>query len=313
MPTLNVSTLSSEEKIAEAIRRSLRLLPHDIAMQLEAMLSPASLAVMCAAIVAWAVSHAFGVGEVADLALLGIGLGFCGWGIFDGLRDLGRFASSAIHARSEQDLDTAAGYFANAVVEVGVNTIMAILLRKPIGSFRELGGVKKLNFRPNLLRVEDPLPPPGVKPVVQLGKLDPGVNGITSWYGDITISRKLRPEVHPEEYKVTLDHEMVHSFFSPKMSMLRNVRARLVMSGYSRSALLKYLEEAMAETYAQVRARGIHGVITGIRFPLKDELYISIAEWNVVKGVFLGVIVVEGHIMHVSLTHPQPTQPPKHR
>jgi hypothetical protein len=300
MSTRNVATLSAEEKIGEAIKRSLRLLPGDVARQLEAMLSPASLAAMCAAIVAWAVSHAFGVGEVTDLALLAIGLGFCGWGIFDGFRDLAHFAGEAMRARSDQDLDRAAGYFASAVTKIGVNTLMALLFRKPIRSFREMGGPGNLNFRPNLVRVEPP-PPPGVKPTVVLGELDTGVYGVTDPYGNITINWKLTAE----EQRLTIDHESVHSFLSPKFGPLRQIRARLAMSGYARSSLLKYLEEAMAETYAQVRARGMKGTIAGITFPIENG-YLCIEEIQVAQGIFLGVIVVDGHMLHVTLAHDRP-------
>lgn len=298
MSTLNVATLSNEQKIEEAIKRSLRQLPHSVAAQLGAMLSPASLAAMTAALLAWAASHAFGVGEVADLALLAIGLGFCGWGIFDGFHDLARFCTSAINARSEQDLDTAAGYFASAVTEIGINALLALLFKKPIRSLSELGGLK--NIRPGLVRVEPP-PPPGVKPTITVSELGPGMQGVTTTYGDITISRELTTE----EQQMTLDHEKVHSFLSPRIGPFRQIRARLAISGYARSALLRYLEEAMAETYAQMRARGVRGVVTGITFLLENG-YLSIAEINVMQGVFLGVIVVDGHRMHVMLSHHRP-------
>lgn len=300
LTTLDVSALSVEEKIAEAIKRSLRLMPHDVARQLEAMLSPASLAAMAAAIVAWAVSHAFGVGEAADLAMLAIGLGFCGWGIFGGFRDLARFGREAMSARSEQDLDRAADYFAKAVIEIGINALMALLLRKPIRSFREMGGPQRLNFRPNLRQIEPP-PPPGVKPAVTYAELADGDYGVTNSYGDITINSKLSPE----EQRLTLDHEKVHSFLSPRFAPFRQIRARLAISGYVRSALLRYLEEAMAETYAQVRAGGIKGVITGITFPIQNG-YLRIGEISVMQGVFLGVILVDGHLMHVMLTYSKP-------
>jgi hypothetical protein len=311
-PTLEVSRLSDAEKIQEAIRRSARLLPHDVAQQLEAILSPASLAVMGATIAAWAVSHAFGVGEVADVALLAIGLGFCGWGVFDGFRDLTRFVNAAVHAGSQQDLDQAASYFARAVTEIGVNLVMAILLRKPV---RSLGAAMKdggyanlsfrpdysnLNFRPGLEGVEPP-PPPGVKPAVTTAELEPGVAGVTSSYGDITLDWKLSPE----EQRLTLDHERVHAFLSPRFGPLRQIRARLAMSGYSRSILLRYVEEAAAETYAQVRASGIRGVITGITFPIQNG-YITVTQINVAQGVFLGIIIVDGHTMHVMLSHQKP-------
>lgn len=298
MSSLNVSSLPVGQKVEEAIKRSIRFLPHDVAAQLEAMLSPASLAIMAAALVAWMVSHAFGVGEVADFALLAVGLGFCGWGIFDGIRDLIQFGNTAMHATSERDLDQAAQYFASAVTKIGVNALMALLFRKPIQKFTANGGLKGLNFRPSLEPVSPP-PPAGVKPTVRFAPMPPADYGATTEYGDITINSNLSPA----EKQLTLDHERVHSFLSPKINFLRQFRARVGISGYVRVMLLQYLEEAMAETYAQVRANGVKGVITGIKFPIKNG-YLTVDDLvTQTQGAFLGVIAVEGHILHVMLAH----------
>jgi len=122
--------------------------------------------------------------------------------------------------------------------------------------------------------------------------------GTTSPYGNIVIDSSL----DAKEAEITLDHELVHRFFSPKFGPLLEWRASLRISGYLRSAMLKYLEEAMAEGYAQVRAKGFVGIIDGICWPIKGG-YLSIEQMQVMGGTILGTIVVDGRLMHVSVVH----------
>ena len=65
-------------------------------------------------------------------------------------------------------------------------------------------------------------------------------------------------------------HESVHSALSPKFKLFRELRADIGMAAYKRSSFLRYLEEALAESYAQLRVRGIKGLPTGIAFPIKE-------------------------------------------
>jgi hypothetical protein len=73
-----------------------------------------------------------------------------------------------------------------------------------------------------------------------------------------------------EDVALARYHESVHSFLSPKLNLLREVRADFRMAAYKHSSLLQYLEEALAETYAQLRVHGIKGLPTGIAFPVKE-------------------------------------------
>ena len=76
------------------------------------------------------------------------------------------------------------------------------------------------------------------------------------WYGDIT------------EQQVTLFHESVHSFFSPKARFFLQLRARLKATAYWRSSLLRYLAEALAEGYGQLKVRGLLPALKAITFPI---------------------------------------------
>lgn len=292
----NVAALSQQGKIGEALKRSVPLLPREVGLQVQAMLSPASLAILASSLVVWAASHAFGVGELADFLLLAAGLGACGVGIFGGLHDLERFVRTAMGASTDRDLDTAAGYFAKAVLEIGVNTLFAFFLKKPLRSFAEADGLAFKNVKPGLVKVPPP-PPIGVKPSVTYKNLAGNVCGYAETYGDITINTRLSQE----EQGITLNHEKVHAFFSPKLASFRQVRAGIARSGYARSALLRYIEEAIAEGYAQVRAKGFRGVITGVQFPLELG-YITAQEKIIGQGVFLGVISVENQTWFTTLS-----------
>lgn len=295
---LTVTAMTREQKVAEGIKRGVHLMPRQIAGQLEALITPASLATMAASLVALVIAQALGVGEIADLFLLAAGLGFCGKGVFDGLRDLTRFVEDATGAKSERDLDVAAGYFAKGAMELGVNAIMTILLKKPIQSFYDMGGFRFRGVDPGLQWVRTP-PPPGVAPTVSYRPI--ADYGQTDAYGNITIDSSLDAKTA----KLTLDHEMVHRFFSPKLAPFRAIRARWAMSGYSRAPLLRYIEEALAEGNAQVRAQGLRGVITAVKFPLEGGpyAYVTAEQRNVALGTFLGIVIVDGQMMHVNLFH----------
>jgi hypothetical protein len=63
-------------------------------------------------------------------------------------------------------------------------------------------------------------------------------------------------------------HEFTHDFFSTGLT--QGFRARLRDAGYSHSSLLRYLEEAIAETYSRVKMQGLtrNAVWGGIKHPL---------------------------------------------
>src|SRR4051812_10409187 len=93
----NVATLSTQDKIGESMRRSIPLLPAEAGQQVMAMLTPTALAVAAGTLIAWGVSHFFGVGEICDAILLVVGLASMGWGFFTGAEELGKFAMTAIN------------------------------------------------------------------------------------------------------------------------------------------------------------------------------------------------------------------------
>lgn len=66
--------MSDSDKIGEAIRRSLPHIPSDARAVVSSLLQPQALGIIAGTLVLWAGSHAFGVGEIVDIILLGIGV-----------------------------------------------------------------------------------------------------------------------------------------------------------------------------------------------------------------------------------------------
>jgi len=64
--------------------------------------------------------------------------------------------------------------------------------------------------------------------------------------------------------------------------------------------LLRYLEEALAESYGQLRVRGLAHAWKGVTFPIgaAGEAYVTVAEL-VAEGTAMGTIVLGGHLFRV--------------
>ena len=99
-----------------------------------------------------------------------------------------------------------------------------------------------------------------------------------------------------DDIKLARYHESVHSFLSPKFKLFRELRADIGMTAYNKSSFLRYLEEALAESYAQLRVNGLRGLPTGIKFPIKEG-YVTIQA--VAAEGALGTIVIGGVTYYV--------------
>lgn len=84
---------------------------------------------MAGVLLAWVVAHAFAVGEIIDLVLVGAGLFAVGWSVFVGIDHLYDFAAITYRAKNESDLDTAADHFAKAVGILGLQAVLAVVFR----------------------------------------------------------------------------------------------------------------------------------------------------------------------------------------
>lgn len=286
-----ITRWTSIEKATAVLGRSKRYLPDAVARQVDAFLTPENLAVLAGTLVIWAGSHFFGVGEVVDVGLLLVGSLLIGASMTGVVADLVAFGATTIHARSEDDLDRAARLFASAIVGAGVTTVFAILLRRSAAKLQGGRGPSIAQVarprQPGLVAL-DPVPEADglmAKPTV-VGDPDmPVGQGLTTPYGDVTYSTS----GSATERQLARLHELVHSFLSPRLAVFRRFRARLAMSAYARSAILKYLEEALAESFAQIRVNGLAHILTGIRFPVTNG-YLTLQQLAC-EGAEIGKIV----------------------
>jgi hypothetical protein len=219
-------------------------------------------------------------------------------------KELIAFARGVNSAKSDGDLDEAADHLARAVSMIGVQAVLMLLLHTaPKPYAHRPPGIPRgwWNFGPA------PRAPSGrwfyksTTTTVPPSRLPLGAAGVTSEWGDIEISSVLSAS----EARTTLLHEQVHSFLTPKLYPLRELRAQIRIQGYARSVFLRYIEEAMAETYALLRTKGLdmNALIEGITFPVTSGGYrITLRQTSKeFRGVLLGPIKVGGMVWNVWL------------
>jgi hypothetical protein len=127
---LDVGKMSPSERLSEILRRSESNFGPEVRQQIEQLRSPTSLAIMAGTLAVWGGSHAFGVGEGVDIALLLVGAFTIGLGIGDVLTSLYTVADTSLNGRTDADLNKGAQAFSHAVVVGGITTVSALLLHK---------------------------------------------------------------------------------------------------------------------------------------------------------------------------------------
>ena len=247
-----------EKRLEETFTRTLPKLGSEARSQLAAIVTPESLAIIGGVLVAWVASHAFGVGEIIDVVILTVGVFAIGMAIFSGLDCLYDSVAGTYKATTMNDLDKAADNLAKAISILGIQAVLAVFLRGVPRTGR--GG-----------RMNIGTPPPrtqGIryKPTTKEVHTYAAGEGGTSPWGDIKIS------VHGSntDRALVLFHEKVHQFLAPKLYFLRTFRVENMTASYFRSSLWRYMEEALAETVAQVGVHGMRKFFVGVKFPVKN-------------------------------------------
>lgn len=239
-----------------------------------------SLGILAGTLVVWAYSHAIGVGEAVDVLIAITGYLFIGWEAWNAIKHLVAFARLSVGAKTEADLDAAGDHLAQAITIIGVDVVIVFLTHRSVKAW-------KGRYRPSVVGKET---------------MYRGTGG-TNKYGDIEYSTAGTDA----DQALALYHETVHSFLSPKLQPLREFRADLRMEGYGRSQLLRYLEEALAETYAQLRVNGIKGIPEAVKFPVESGQYdlswSGVGKEAAIAGaIYIGVIIVGGLTVYVFLS-----------
>ena len=303
-----------QERLKITLTESASILSENVGQHFLALVTPQALSTMAGIVVIWAGAHFFGIGEIADVILLIVGWAAVGGIAVDAGKKLYDFAIKTYSAKMESDLDAAAKDLADAITLLGVDTVLALLLRKkPTDTFRTTtGGVRIPRYSQEVAnRMSLPRnSSPGwrYRPKITFTKRNEVKQGATNIAGDIRVGRNFYSNTMSaaqarEEMLVTLYHEQVHQFIAPKFYIFREFRAFMRQSGYLRSYLLRYLEEALAETIGQMRARGMSMgyIIEGFNFPIVNTEYqitYSLLRAEV-AGIVLGPVVVGGLVYNV--------------
>jgi hypothetical protein len=296
---VDIARLSYQNRLKLVIEKTLPKLPAGVAEQLKALLDPEALAIAAGIVIVWAGLHFTGVGEVADVILICTAWATLGAVAWQAGKEFIAFAADLKSAATDADLDDAADHLARAIGMIGVQALLTLLLhtapkpyaRSPRG-WMDFGPpprspTGRWSYQPSVRTV-----PPSA--------LRRGVVGETTVWGDVKISSALSRS----DARATLFHELVHSFLTPKLYPLRELRVQIAIQGYERSVILRYLEEALAETYALLRTKGfnMNAMIEGITFPVGPAYDITLAKAaEEVAGVLLGPVNVGGMVWNVWL------------
>jgi hypothetical protein len=157
------------------------------------------------------------------------------------------------------------------------------------------------------------------RPPLKATKTLPAGEGGTYAWGEIIISRLGTTA----DRRLVALHENVHRLLTPKLNVLRKFRVSGRQSSYSRSPLSMYLEEALAETVAQVGVNGFRSVFTGIAFPVKNGYVTMIRSTSQhgpevspflpeLAGLIAGGFILDGvrYTIHVSPQKPRTRNEP---
>lgn len=303
---MDISRMDLQAKLQVVLTRTAAQLPSEVGKELLSMITPQALAVVAGVVAIWGGSHFFGIGEIADVILLAVGWVAIGGVAFDAGEKLYNFAIKTNSAITEADFDTAAKDLAEAITLIGINTVLALLFRKkPDDIFkRPYRGVVMPRYSSEIVSSMS-LPRNGgwrYKPTIKITKYEDVTHGTTTPWGDAVIGRNFSRETMSKDEAylqmlTTLYHERVHIAIAPKFYLLRELRVFMRLSGYTKSYILRYLEEAFAETIGLLRARGMRAeyIVQGFKFPLGNTYEISFSLLrHEAAGIFLGPVMVGG-------------------
>jgi len=124
-----VASMSFGQRFLTSFRDSGKYLSPELREQFESLFSDENKAITLAMLLFWAESHAYGVGEAADTALLVIMLATLGWGAMEGIDDLIDYVSMAAHATTSRELDMASRQLARAFIKLGIVGFLALVVR----------------------------------------------------------------------------------------------------------------------------------------------------------------------------------------
>jgi hypothetical protein len=137
----SIEKMEKSEKLCRAFVRAMGMLPGETMKEVQAMVSPESLALMGTMTTAWLGSQGIPVlGQTVDAALLTLGVAMAAAQTATVKNSLWSYVQYASEARDEAGLDTAATHLARAVTTVGVSVVTFILMKKVSGKIQKQSG-----------------------------------------------------------------------------------------------------------------------------------------------------------------------------
>ena len=274
-----------KRKAEEAIRRSFKLLPAETVKVLEAMLTPEALAVMGAVTAVFAASHFIGVGEIADLILLGVGTILAGNRGWQALDELQSFVHEADAAVVEEGPRKPARSISPRPPRCWACNSSRPSCSKRAKTFKKSQGIEEqVGSRKHAQDSrQSVLPKPLAGTVEQAG----------GGRRDVDLGRHLVFDQGKHRRTEAGENSRTDPFLvDAQVTVPAQLRVELGINSYKKSYILRYLEEAIAETVAQVAVN--KNFITGIKFPVKKG-YVTIVELaEEAAGILMGTVNIAG-------------------
>ena len=124
-----IAELSPTEKLLEAVNRGARQLPSEVAEEIKAIFTPATIATMMGVFAVYMAASLTGFSQGLTIGMGIAGILFFGLDVVAIFGDLAGFGG-AVNANTEQDLDEAGEHLASLVAMVGVDAILTLLSGK---------------------------------------------------------------------------------------------------------------------------------------------------------------------------------------
>ncbi|WP_044967160.1 hypothetical protein [Sorangium cellulosum] len=134
-----IAKMSDVDKVGVVFREAAKHLPRTVGNALLDIISPANLAITVALFVAFAAGQALGYGWIVDIVAIGGGLLLAGASALDGVKYLVEAVAKTASAKSQLDLQDAGKALAQAVLALGVGTLIALLTKKAVVKTRMAG------------------------------------------------------------------------------------------------------------------------------------------------------------------------------
>lgn len=134
-----VAKMNNTDKIGIVFREAAKHLPKTVGDALLELISPTNLAITVALFIAFAAGQALGYGWIVDIVAIGGGFLLAGAAALDGVMLLIEAVTKTASAKKQSDLEEAGKVLAQAVLALGVGTLVALLTKKAVVKTRMAG------------------------------------------------------------------------------------------------------------------------------------------------------------------------------